>query len=185
MSEEEHITDMSSKLWLIIYPSHFRDEPPYNEPMQEEVDLANAIAEMLIELGKIAKVFPDNSHALKLLFPTASIISIGGPDANIITNWVEPFCNPTANYVYLEEGGIDTANSTHVKVVDGEPQEWNVIDHGIIGITTKFGRPRFKVVVIEGYALKDTLSVGKAFLDGGGAGVYETPDANNYTLVGC
>ena len=164
-----------SMLWVVIYG---KTAP------QEEIDNAQKVAEKLRGEGKIVRVLDDSSPLLYPLHLITSVVSIGGPDANSWTAKLEDRINPTAEFVYDDEGGIIYQDSHYIKVKDGKVESFPVFDHGIIGVGTKI-RPRLQIVVIEGYDLKDTTSLIGAYLNGEPAGVYSTPTRTSYTLVGC
>lgn len=198
MSNPEHpVITGSSKLWMIIYPDHQHEEGAESEPhpcsgwtgppgpCQEEIDAAEAIAQLLTEYGNVAKVFPDHKPINKVLFPLSSLVCIGGSKANQFTKWIMPQSNPKVNYVEVEDGGVLLDESTYDYVdEEGMLHQWSVEGHTLYTEVHKPGRPRFKMVILAGYTLENTLAATKAFLDGAPPGVYSTTGPTQYDLVG-
>lgn len=161
------------KVWVVVHG----EEPP-----QGEIENAEAIAEFLRSNFNIVRVLPANAMALDLLARFCNFVTVGGPFANEWAFKLNEYLNPRYNIVVHrektpEETWVEYVTSGAFEITgflkDDTPYE-GVTNMGMIGVGAQpYMRARpLEIVHIGGWAFEDTCTMGKAFIDGAGAGIF-------------
>lgn len=166
------------RLWVVIYG--------HNCP-EGEVENAEKVAAHIRAKLNVVRLLPDNAPALGLLTKVANVVTVGGTYPNRWAYLLNGYVNPRYDITVKEEWDpteqsypewVKAGNmELHGYIKDG--RSWPVEEcpgKGLIGVGEQ-PAPRLrplKVIHIGGYWYCDTCSMGVAFRDDAGPGVYES-----------